>query len=587
MSDGLALSTRNDPTDLVNFKIILNGNPINGEYKIVSLYAAKSFNKISSVKLVISDGDPSKQDFPISSNEDALVPGSEIEIAMGYHAKTATIFKGLIVKHALRSVKGRHSTLTIEAKDKAIKLTKGKKSVGFNDQTDTDIIQSIAKKSGYGQSDLDIESTTLKHPEMIQYNTLDWDFIVSRAEMNGLLVLTEDNKLIIKKPDTNQSPVKEIVFGTDILEFESEIDADDQLKEVKSHAWSYKDQTLVDSPDASIQFKESGNLKAADLAGALGASEYNLYHCGSLSVDELKAWSNAQLLKSMLAKTAGVITVKGITEIKVGQVIKLSGFSKRFNGNVLVTGIRHSFAETTWQTDIQFGLSKEWFYQQYNITEKPASGMIPGINGLQIGIVNQLENDPDNEDRIKIKLPLVNMNEGVWARVASLDAGKDRGSFFRPEINDEVVVGFFNDDPRFPVVLGMLNSNGKAAPLKAADANNEKGFVTRSKIKLMFNDDKKVLTLETPKGKKIEINDDGDSIILSDQHQNKISMTSDGITIESPKTISIKSSAGDVKVEGMNIENKANVKFSAQGSANAELQSSGPTIVKGAIVNIN
>ena len=587
MSDDLAISTRNDPTDVVNFKILLNGSPINGEYKIIALYAGKSFNKISYAKLIIADGDPSLQDFAISSKEDGLVPGSEIEIAMGYHAKSATIFKGLIVAHALRSAKGRHSSLTIEAKDKAVKLTKGRKSVGFIDETDSDIIESIAKKCGYAAADLDVAATTLKHKEMLQYNTTDWDFIVSRAEMNGMLVLTEENKLVIKAPDTNQNATKEIVYGTDILEFESEIDAGEQLKQVKSHSWDYKNQELVDSPEASINFKESGNLKAEDLAGALGVNEYNLYHSGNLNQEELKAWSNSQLLKSRLAKAVGIITLKGITEIEVGQVIKLSGFSKRFNGNVLVTGIRHSYAETIWKTDIQFGLSEKWFYQQYDIIEKPASGLVPGINGLQIGIVTQLENDPDNEDRVKIKLPLVNMNDGVWARIASLDAGKDRGAFFRPEINDEVVVGFFNDDPRFPVLLGMLNSNAKPAPVKAADANNEKGFVTRSKMKMMFDDDKKIMSFETPKGKKIEINDDGDSIILSDQNQNKISMTSDGITIESVKNISIKTSGGDIKMEGLNIENKANVKFSAQGSANAELQSSGPTVVKGAIVNIN
>ena len=582
-----AISTRSEPTDVVNFKILLNGNAINGEYKIVSLYATKSFNKISSAKLVIADGDPAQQDFAVSSKEDGLVPGSEIEIAIGYHSKSATIFKGIIVKHTLRAVKGTHSSLTIEAKDKAVKLTKGRKSVGFVDKTDTDIIESIAKKCGYSQSDLDFEATTLQHKEMLQYNSLDWDFILSRAEMNGMLVLTEENKLIIKSPDTNQKEVKEIVYGIDILEFESEIDANDQLKQVKSHAWNYKNQELTDSDEASIKFKESGNLKAEDLANAVGAGESNLFHSGNLSPEELKAWSNAQLLKSRLAKTIGIITLKGLTEIKVGQVIKLTGFSKRFNGNVLVTGIRHSYAETIWKTDLQFGLPEEWFYNQHNIIEKPAAGMIPGINGLQIGIVAQLENDPENEDRVKIKLPLVNMNDGVWARIASLDAGKDRGAFFRPEINDEVVVGFFNDDPRFPVLLGMLNSNAKPAPVKAADANNEKGFVTRSKMKLMFDDDKKIITLETPKGKKIEINDDGDSIILSDQNQNKISMTSDGITIESVKNISIKTSGGDVKVEGLNIENKANVKFSAQGSANAELKSSGPTVIKGAIVNIN
>lgn len=586
-SNNSVISTRNDPADVVNFKILLNGTAINGEYKVVSLHAAKIFNKISYAKIVIADGDPSIQDFAISSKEDGLIPGAEIEIAIGYHAKSKTIFKGLIVKHAIRAAKGQHSSLTIEAKDKAFKLARARKSLGFADQTDAEIIKSIAQSCGYSGGDLDIDAGTLHHKEMMQYNTMDWDFIVSRAEMNGMLVLTDENKLVIKSPDTNQEPVKEITYGIDVLEFESEIDAGDQLKQVKSHAWDYKAQEQSDSPEANIQFKESGNLKAEDLAERMGNTGYDLYHSGNLPAAELKAWSNAQLLKSRLAKTAGVITLRGTTDIKVGQLIKLTGFSKRFNGNVLVTGIRHSYAESTWQTDLQFGLSEEWFYERYNIIEKPAAGIVPGINGLQIGIVMQLENDPDGEDRIKIKLPLVNMNDGMWARIASLDAGKERGAFFRPEINDEVVVGFFNDDPRFPVVLGMLNSNKNPAPLKAADANNEKGFITRSKMKWLFNDERKIITVETPKGKKIEINEEANSMTMSDENQNKISLTSDGITIESVKDIAIKTSGGNVKIEGLNIESKASAKYSAQGSATTEIQSSGPTIIKGAVVNIN
>jgi uncharacterized protein involved in type VI secretion and phage assembly len=198
-----------------------------------------------------------------------------------------------------------------------------------------------------------------------------------------------------------------------------------------------------------------------------------------------------------------------------------------------------------------------------------------------------LENDPDGEDRVKIQLPLVDTKDGLWARVASLDAGKERGSFFRPEIQDEVVVGFLNDDPRYPVILGMLNSSAKPAPIQAKDTNHVKGFITRSKMKLTFNDEKKVVLIETPKGKKIEINDDSDSITFSDQHQNKILMTSDGISIESGKNISLKTSAGDITMEAINIEAKANAKFSAQANAQAQLQSSGQTVVKGSIVNIN
>ena len=477
--------------------------------------------------------------------------------------------------------------MTIEAKDKSVKLAIGRKNQNFTDKTDTEIIEAIAKRSGFAGGDLDIADTSLKHAEMIQYNVADWDFIVSRAEMNSLLVLTDNNKLVIKKPDTWQEPFKEITYGKEVLEFDSELDGHTQIKEVKSHSWNYKDQKVEDSEAASIQFKENGNTKGETFADAFGVKEFNLTHPGNLKTAELKSWSNACLLKSRMAKNTGRIKVKGITEIKPGHVVKLNGFGKRFNGNVYVTGVRHIYDKSIWETEITFGLSENWFYQREDIIEKPAGGLVPGINGLQIGVVIKIEGDPDKEDRVKIQLPTVDMHEGLWARVASMDAGKGRGSFFRPEIHDEVVVGFLNGDPRHAIILGMLNSSANPAPFESKDANNEKGFITRSKIKLVLNDDKKTIHLETPKGKIIEINDDSDKITLSDQHNNKIQLGSDGIIMESAKNISFKTSAGDVKIEGNNIEIKAAVKSSVKGNASAELQSSGQTVVKGSIVNIN
>lgn len=581
------LATRNQATDLVKFNILLNGTAINGEYAVAALQVTKSFNRIAAAKVTLADGDPAKQDFTISSNDAALVPGTEVEIAMGYHDQTKTIFKGIIIKHALKSGKNKKSFLNIEAKDKAFKLAGGRKNYCYVDKSDKEIIEAVAGRSGFSGANLELAEMPVKHKQMVQYNAVDWDFILSRAEMNGMLVLTDDNKLVIKAPDTNQEAAKELTYGVDVLEFESEIDAGSQVKQVKTHTWNAKDQEMADSPEASIAFKETGNLKADSLADAFARNEDQLFHGGNLNTDELKSWGNARLLKSRLAKALGRITVKGTTELKPGQVIKLQGFSKRFNGNVLITGIRHTYDLSVWETEIQFGLPDQWFYQRENILEKPAAGLIPGINGLQIGLVTQLENDPDQQDRVKIRLPGITHNEEIWARIASLDAGNERGAFFRPEVQDEVVVGFLNDDPRYPIILGMLHSGAKPAPLTASDDNHEKGFVTRSKIKLLFNDDKKTITLETPKGKKILVDDDGDAIQLLDQHQNKITLNADGITLESAKDMILKAPAGNLKMEALNIEGKANAKFTAEANATATLKSSGQTVVKGSIVNIN
>ena len=118
------------------------------------------------------------------------------------------------------------------------------------------------------------------------------------------------------------------------------------------------------------------------------------------------------------------------------------------------------------------------------------------------------------------------MDDGVWARVASLDAGCDRGFFFRPEVGDEVVVGFLEDDPRRAVILGMLHSSAKAAPLAGSDDNHEKVYQSRSKMRLSFNDEKKMVRLETPGRQPASPSARRTKAIrIEDQNGNKIEMT--------------------------------------------------------------
>lgn len=158
--------------------------------------------------------------------------------------------------------------------------------------------------------------------------------------------------------------------------------------------------------------------------------------------------------------------------------------------------------------------------------------------------------------------------------------------FFRPEIGDEVVLGFLNGDPRDPVILGMLNSSAKPAPITAADDNHEKGLVTRSEMKLVFNDDEISVKLETPKGNILTVSDQEGAILLEDENGNKITMNADGITLESAADVNITAS-GDVNIEGTNINVSASAQFKAEGSAGAEVSSGATATLKGSLVQIN
>jgi Rhs element Vgr protein len=327
----------------------------------------------------------------------------------------------------------------------------------------------------------------------------------------------------------------------------------------------------------------------------VGSGNLELRHGGRIQAQELKSWADAQLLKSHLAKICGRAKVQGFPDAKPDMLVTLKGVGNRFNGDAYVSGIRHELMAGAWFTHLQFGIDPEWFYQSPDIVEKLASGLLPGVNGLQIGVVTQLQEDPNGEHRILVKVPIAdNAAQGVWARIATLDAGHNRGSFFRPEIGDEVVLGFLNDDPRNPIVLGMLNSSAKPAPLQATDENHHKGLFTRSQLKLTFDDDKKIIALETPGGNKITISDEDKGITLEDQNSNKISLNDKGISLTSPKDITLEATGKlilkanqDASLEGVNVNIKANAQFKAQGNAGAEVSTSAIAILKGSLVQIN
>jgi Rhs element Vgr protein len=572
------------PSDLPAYKILLGGSEMNKEYKVSTIEVVKVFNKVSHARVVLVDGDAAAEEFKVSSTED-LKPGVEIEIQVGYHSDFATIFKGIILCHSIRIRTGKSgSQLVIEARDKAVKLTTSRKSAYFYKMSDSEIIEQLAGDAGVEK---EVESTSQKHEEMVQFYSSPWDFILARAEMNGQLVLPDDNKLIVKKPDTNTATVLQLEHGATIMELEADMNAETQVKAVKSSAWNYSDQEIVESEGSNPSIKENGNISAATLADVLAVEELALKHSGKFEEAELKSWTDAQILRNKLARICGRVKLQGSALVKPGVMLELKGVGDRFNGNVFVSGVRQVLTMSNWTTEAQFGFSNRWFHDTQHISSPKASGMIPGINGLQIAVVTKLEGDPQGEHRIQVKMPLLdNAAEGTWVRIATLDAGDTRGSFFRPELGDEVVLGFINDDPRNPVMLGMLNSKKKAAPLEAADANDIKGFITRSQIKMLFDDAKKIFSVETPAGKTMIIDDDAGEITLKDENNNKIVMSADGIVIESGKDIKMKAS-GDITMEGTNITAKASAAMKAEGGSTAEFKSGGSTTVKGSMVQIN
>lgn len=188
-------------------------------------------------------------------------------------------------------------------------------------------------------------------------------------------------------------------------------------------------------------------------------------------------------------------------------------------------------------------------------------------NGILIALVSNLD-DPEKLGRVKVKFPELGGVESDWARLATLMAGAGRGTFFRPEVNDEVLVALEHGDPRRPHIIGCLWSQVDAPPIDDSKPieNNLRSITSRSGHKVILDD---------TKGKeKIEIIGKGGAHkVVIDTANDKIQVTCDTGDIE------VKAGAGKVSIEATTVEIKA--------TGNMNLEASGTMTIKGATVNIN
>jgi Rhs element Vgr protein len=550
----------------------------------LSVAVSSAVNKIPSARLVFQDGSADKGEF-LLSEEDLFVPGNDIEISAGNVDESTVIFSGVIVKHSIKMKQNKGSTLIIECKHRVCRLSVDRTNQYFYEQSDSEIIEQILANSAL--ENLEVESSAIVHPEIVQYNATDWDFCLLRAQVSGKLLILNADKSEVKQAKISNNVICALEFGATILEVDLSIDGRNQYKGIKSYSWQQATQEVIEKEARDPEFTSPGNLDAASLSMTLNLSFLQQKH-PTISEDEAQQWSDASWLYSQINRVSGLIKCQGMSVVKAGDTVELVGLGERFNGSAFVTGVRHDFsASQAWQTSLQFG-GVDWINVTQKVVDQPnAAGLIPGVNGLQIGIVVSNE-DPDSEGRIQVKMPLVSVDgDGTWARLATLDAGEDRGFYFYPEIGDEVVIGFFANDPRQAVVLGMLHSSAKSAPITPNNDNHEKGYVSREKMKMTFDDENIDMTLSTPAGNSIRLTEKEGGIVIEDQSGSVIKFLDKDITIESAGNLQIKAAQNITIEAGVNAEVSGGAEAKISGSSACSLESSGITDIKGSLVKIN
>lgn len=560
---------------------------------IFKVLVEKKTNKISRATIHVLDGDVGIQKFELFETNSFDI-GDDIIIKIGGSTTDSNqVFKG-IISGVATEVSNHQSFLVIHCTDKAIGMTKGRNTKIYLKKKDDAIIKTlIGNCTGLSPK---VDSCKQEHEKLVQYGITDWDFMLMRAQANGLLVFNSDGEVAVKEPKVTAGATHTYSYGSDLIAFDCHSSGEPAIAEFNVTHWDYDSgNTKTAKSSVSTNLPTPTGVKF-DKIKALGKpkSKVGVFTSGIHKANTFKEYLDGKVMRSYLASVKGYATVLGDSKVKLGEIVEIKGLGK-LGGKFYCTGIEHSFEDGFFNTSIHFGIEEETQWEQFpsiiNDSVIGASGM---VNGIHLGSVTKLDGDPNKQNRIQVKLPVFGSDALVWARLVFPDAGKNRGIFFVPEKGDEVAVTFIDGDPAQPVILGTLYNKSNTPPEKITADNSKRVIVSKQKVQIEFDDKKKNLTLETPGGNKITM-DDSKGITIKDKNGNTLELGSSGISLKTMKEvkvtatkgINLAASAGPVKIAGLQIEGEAKTTLKLAGKATAEVSASGIMTVKGALVKIN
>jgi len=574
-------------TNNIEYEIRLEGALVTEG--LIALSVNDSINKIPRARLEFNYSDirskRKKENHtltPVSSfssgeadNNAAFLPGKTISIKLGQKNKAKEIFSGYITKQNITASNSGKLTLCVDCKHAANKMTLVTRTQFLHhdantggsanekiDRIDDDTyLEHIVNKGGYNV-ELKIDDQpahSFDHENMLQYNCSDWDFLITRVEATGRVCRVDEKEIHVISPELNSSSTLDLVLGKNLLEYEAEHDETLVAKKISVASWEAEDDE-VQTFDDSIQ-NEDQEIENVQ-------SELFLDHGGILAVNEVKTWVANKQIRQQQGKVLGLAKIRGTSAISVTDTVTISGFDSIWDRDAFVSGIGHVFKNGGWYTYVQCGLSSKTHAEKYQINAADrTSDFIPSTNGLLYGKVVKYKEAESGEELLEVEIPSgqgEKESRSIYARLATFSAGEKGGAVFRPYPKDEVVIGFINNDPRFPVVLGSLyNGKNKAKYSLAGDKQEEVGFVLND-WKLSFYEEDNMFSITSKNGQQIVLDEKNKEMTLAFDKSNSIVMDSEGIVIKGSK-IELDGGTGGVTTKGTTIETKAEATVEIKG----------------------
>lgn len=557
---------------------------------VVEIDVSEEVDRHGRLDLLVQNWDPDTRTVR-HSDDGPFTPGASIEVLMGYHSALTSVFAGVISAVTTHFPAGAQPVLRIEARSRSILMEHPPRSRQLENVSDADVASALA--TDYSLT-ADAE-TGVTRAAVVSDRQSDWELLTARAHELGWVTYVRAQTLVFRPPAETGTPL-ELEYGLNVTEVHLTQDLTRAVDSVVAAGWDVDALEAIESEAGASQAEvELGDRQ--DHAAAVGDAGWPLRAERSaspavLAGDAADALAAGRQRSTALGHYYGSGSIVGNPALRCDQWLSISGVGDRMSGPHYVTAARHRLSSRGYRTEFQVGRPPALVPPARSRSGGPpaASGRSSGA-AVTIGVVDSLE-DPASMNRVRVRLPWRGeTGDGVWARLATLDAGDGYGTVFVPDVGQEVLVAPLDGDPATLVVLGSLFNGTQAAPATVSGGKNPvRTIVTPDGHRIVLEDgDASAVTIETPAGNRLRLAEaDSEVTLTHGDSGNVLTLSAGGIELNAAQgDIVLTSASGAVTIDAVRIEGTSSGPSKLESSATFDLKASATLGLKGALVNIN
>jgi phage baseplate assembly protein V len=357
-------------------------------------------------------------------------------------------------------------------------------------------------------------------PLLLQHRQSDFELLQQVVERCGLYLTVREGTLhLITLGGLGDS--LPLVLGESLLEARIEFNSDPACRDVSASGW---DPLLVQVHEGSASEPRAGHTLADQVDPGRVGGDGRRALVGEVTPDDTHASALAQAELDL--RVAHELTLWGVAEgnplLRPGTLVEVSGVAAELVGQYVLTSVTHLI-------DNRVG-----FVSEISTVPPSLSTRLTGL-GAAPGMVTQVD-DPDGLGRVRAKLLTYGEVETGWMNVLAPAAGANKGLVMLPDVDDQVLVLFSNEDPSQGVVLG-----GLYGATGAFDPGVESGSVKR-------------YTLRTPDGQRILLDEEHSTLRFENSKGSFVELAPDHVQVSAATDLTIEAPGKSIVIRGQNID---------------------------------